>query len=78
MESLIEFENFTNISINADDVLLKGEKVIHSLNRFDKCCCNIIVSRYLETSIKEELFLLLVCKVNGPLLYTSMKLLYIF
>ena len=28
VESLIEFENFTNISINGDDVLLRGERVI--------------------------------------------------
>ena len=31
VESLIEFENFTNLSINSDDVLLRGERVIISL-----------------------------------------------
>ena len=27
VESLIELENFTNISVNGDDVLLRGERV---------------------------------------------------
>ena len=65
VESLIEFENFTNLSVNADDVLLRGERVINS--PYTKCLViAIIVSRYLETCIKDEPFLLLVCKVNRP------------
>ena len=63
VESLIEFENFTNVSVNADDVLLRGERVSKFKHSIKIMSCNIIVSRYLETSMKEELFLLLVCKV---------------
>ena len=44
VESLIEFENFTNLSVNANDVLLRGERVINSLYILCKC---LVVSRYI-------------------------------
>ena len=82
MESLIEFENFTNLSVNADNVLLRGEWVINSLyrstvlliyyiatiNELNNCVLSLS-SAYLETSTKEELFLLLSCKVNRSSLH---------
>ena len=64
VESLMEFKKFTNISVNGDDLLLRGERVSKTFYiDYIQMSCNIIVSRYLETSIREELFLLVLYKV---------------